>query len=239
MGYHPNNPVKTFPNFTAIFVVFFVLEILGLTVIPEFHMVSKVLIMASLISFYILNAKGQDSIFLLGLIFALVGDAFLLFNGSHFFLIGLGAFLVMQICYSYYFNQQRRIPKTVHYIVPALYSLLAVAVVWRMKDSLPFKPIFLFAYAGALVLMVSFAYLRHNKLNAYWQVFLGANLFLISDALLGVNAFVKEFQYADLAVMITYMLAQYLIVTGVVQGRMRIPKAEGPKRDSHFTIHKT
>ncbi|MDF1695191.1 MAG: lysoplasmalogenase [Saprospiraceae bacterium] len=220
--------IKTFPKFTIFFIVLMILEILGLTVIPSYHIVSKPMILAGLIGFYILEEKRQSHAFLTGLIFALLGDCFLLFGTSDMFMIGLIAFLIMQICYANTFNQKRRIPRTKDYIVPILIGVIGLGTLTFLWNSLGTMKWAVAIYTFAIVTMAIFAYLRHPKLRGYNILFLGVCLFIASDALLALNKFGDGFLYADIWVMLTYMLAQYCIVTGEVLGNRRVVKAKEP-----------
>jgi len=230
--------IKTFPKFTIFFIILMILEILGLTVIPSYHIVSKPMIMAGLIGFYIFGEKRQDHIFLTGLIFALLGDCFLLFGTSDMFVIGLICFLIMQICYTSTFNRKRRIPRTKDYIVPIIIALIALSVLGVLWSDLGDMQWTVALYPIAITTMAIYAYLRHPKLRGYGILFTGVCLFIVSDALLGFNKFGSNFPYAQIAIMVTYMLAQYLIVTGEVLGNMPRPKVK-VKSDSAFSRHKT
>ena len=228
--------IKTFPKFTIFFVILMILEFLGLTVIPSYHIVSKPMIMAGLIGFYIFQEK-QNNIFITGLIFALLGDCFLLFGTSEMFTVGLVCFLIMQLCYSATFNRKRRIPQTKDYIVPAILAaagLFILALLWSGLGDMKWA---VTVYACAIVVMAIFAYLRHPKLRGYDVLFAGVILFIISDGLLGYDKFGGNLPYAKFAVMGTYILAQYFIVTGEVLGTMRKPKVV-VETDSAFGRHK-
>lgn len=229
--------IKTFPKFTIFFILLMILEILGLTVIPTYHIVSKPMILAGLIGFYILEEKNQNHAFLTGLIFALLGDSFLLFGTDDMFVIGLICFLIMQICYTFTFNKKRRIPRNRDYIVPAIIGAVGLIILILLWGSLGEMKWAVALYTIAIVTMAIFAYLRHPMLRGYSILFIGVCLFIISDGLLALNKFGKGFPYAQIAVMITYMLAQYFIVTGQVLGNMRTPKVE-VKSDSAFSRHK-
>lgn len=229
--------IKTFPKFTLFFIVLMILELLGLTVIPSYHIVSKPMILAGLIGFYIIGEKKQDNIFLTGLIFALLGDCFLLFGASDMFMVGLVCFLIMQICYTATFNRKRRIPRTKDYIVPAIIGAAGLSILAFLWSGLGEMKWAVTLYACAIMIMAIFAYLRHPKLRGYNILFAGVILFIISDGLLGYNKFGGNLPYAEIAVMVTYMLAQYLIVTGEVLGNMRKPKVV-TESDSAFGRHK-
>ena len=62
-------------------------------------MVSKPMIMGSLLGFYIYTVRNQSPIFILAIIFAMLGDIFLMFGTDSFFIIGLSCFLIMQLLY--------------------------------------------------------------------------------------------------------------------------------------------
>lgn len=229
--------IRTFPKFTIFFIFLMIMEILGLTVIPTYHIVSKPMIMAGLIGFYIMEEKRQSHAFLTGLIFALLGDCFLLFGTDDMFMIGLICFLIMQICYTSTFNRKRRIPRTRDYIVPVIIGIIGLAVLAFLWSGLGDLKWAVALYASAIVTMAIFAYLRHPKLRGYSILFIGVCLFIVSDALLGINKFGGNIPYAQIAVMLTYMIAQYLIVTGEVLGNMPRKKVK-IKTDSAFSRHK-
>ncbi|MEM9545806.1 MAG: lysoplasmalogenase [Bacteroidota bacterium] len=231
--------IKTFPKFTIFFIVLMILEILGLTVIPTYHIVSKPMIMAGLIGFYIVYEKKQSHVFLTGLIFALLGDCFLMFGTNDMFMIGLTCFLIMQLCYTSTFNQKRRVPRYKDYNVPGILVLIGLSALGLLWSGLGDLKWAVALYAAAIVTMAIFAYLRHPLLRGYWVLFAGVILFIVSDALLGFNKFGGGFPNAQIAVMVTYMLAQYCIVTGEVLGGMKKPKVNSKtKTDGVFSRHK-
>ena len=229
--------IKTFPKFTIFFIALMILEILGLTVIPSYHIVSKPMIMAGLIGFYIFQEKRQNNAFIMGLIFALLGDCFLMFGTNDMFVIGLVCFLIMQLCYMTAFNRKRRVPQTKDYIVPAVLIGLGVLTLVFLWNSLGELKWTVTMYTASIIAMAIMAYLRHPKLRGYQSLFTGVCLFILSDALLGYNKFGNEFPMAPIAIMVTYMLAQYLIVTGEVLGNMKRAKVK-MEPSSSFHRHK-
>lgn len=215
------------------------LEIAGLTVIPTFHMVSKAMIVAGLIGFYIFVEKRQNNAFLTGLIFALLGDCFLLFSTVEFFVIGLICFLIMQICYAVAFNNKRRIPKNSDYKVVATIALIGALVLgflWKDLGNIR-TPVTL--YAIAITIMTIYAYLRHPKIRGYKIVLIGVILFVISDAILAMDKFNETIHNGQIMIMVTYMLAQYFIVTGEVLSNIPRPKdVLEPVAEGSFNRHK-
>ncbi|QLH32521.1 MAG: lysoplasmalogenase [Cyclobacteriaceae bacterium] len=74
-------------------------------------------------------------------------------------------------------------------------------------------------YALVITVMAMQALFRYGYTNSksFVLVFVGAISFMISDSLLAINKFMQPLPLAGLAVMLTYLLAQYLIVEGVVR----------------------
>jgi uncharacterized membrane protein YhhN len=54
------------------------------------------------------------------------------------------------------------------------------------------------------------------KKKSFWLVLAGAILFVISDSAIAINKFSYKFEYSGLVIMSTYIVAQYLIVTGYI-----------------------
>jgi uncharacterized membrane protein YhhN len=67
------------------------------------------------------------------------------------------------------------------------------------------------AYMGVIGVMVVGAWATGHLLLA-----LGASVFMVSDAVLAMDRFVHERRFGALAVMVTYHLAQVLLVVGVL-----------------------
>lgn len=232
------NPIRKYPRFSIWFLGVIIVEVLALTVIPEYRIVSKVMIVASLIGLYIGQAKKQNELFLLALIFALLGDAFLLFTTETFFLIGLGCFLVMQLCYASIFYKRGRIPRSRDKAVVggiALIPIIFLSLSWNMLADLQL-PVFL--YSSAITAMLILAYLRHPALGGYVLVLLGSCIFVVSDILLAVDKFVTAVPGGSIPVMLTYAAAQYLIVIGILADDEPKPAAKKVKKESAFGRHK-
>ena len=72
-------------------------------------------------------------------------------------------------------------------------------------------------YALVLTVMVLQALFRYGHTNtpSFWFVFLGALLFMVSDSLIAVNKFLSPFGLAGLSITATYILAQFLIASGL------------------------
>jgi uncharacterized membrane protein YhhN len=174
------------------------------------------MIMASLLGFYISAAKPPSNLITLGLIAALFGDIFLMFPSDSFFILGLGAFLSMQIIYSVSFLSFRHSTKTFQkasILMVILFSILFLYTAWPHLADMK-VPVAL--YSLCISIMVITAIMGNPGYPGYSFIFLGALLFMISDSLLAWNKFVSPFSLADPAIILSYMLAQFLIVSGIV-----------------------
>lgn len=202
--------------FTLFFGVIFFLNILFMYVLQDYRMVAKPMIMASLIGFYITVERRQSNAFVLAMIFALLGDVFLMFKGDDFFLIGLLCFMVMQLLYTFLFSREgsKDMKRLLMISLPLL--LLTVGVISVLWNDLGDLRIPVLVYAMAITAMVISAIYRKNILKGYSAVVLGVVLFLISDAVLAISKFGGALPFQDIVIMSTYMTAQFLIVRGMV-----------------------
>jgi uncharacterized membrane protein YhhN len=211
-------PVMPYKNFTIFYLIIALAHFFSLVWLPQYVAVTKPLIMASLIGFYISTETRQNNIFLLGLIFAMLGDIFLLFEGELFFIIGLASFLLMQWCYVYVFSRNFQKPDTTAIVKIVLLSVISILLFCYMQAGLGDMKLPVLLYVFSILTMVSFAITRASSVKGHQQVVFGALFFLVSDALLAIHKFTQPVPMASYLIMGTYITAQYLIVTGVVTG---------------------
>jgi uncharacterized membrane protein YhhN len=74
-------------------------------------------------------------------------------------------------------------------------------------------------YASVISVMLLFAYngLLIWKKPANQYVFFGALFFVVSDSILAINKFHMPIQKSSFIIMLTYLVAQYLIVKGILK----------------------
>ena len=183
-------------------------------------MVAKPMIMASLIALYISKVQKQNNLFILALIFALLGDAFLLFTSDEFFMIGLFSFLVMQILYAASFWPDRSKQFAKNLMIATLVIILSSGLIAILWSGLGQMQIVVSVYALAISIMVITAAIRNNKIPAYIWLLIGVILFVVSDALLAYGKFMSALPGQNYLVMGSYMIAQYLIVTAYMEKRI-------------------
>ncbi len=163
---------------------------------------------------WVLLARGRRAprLLLAGMLFAWLGDVALDGPGDVRFLLGIGLFLVMQVCYSLGFvglgalGALRRRP----------WIPIGAAVLW-LALNLVLGPMLgdmrwpLAVYSAFLVAMATLS------LGVSTRVGTGGVLFLVSDLLIGLGAADLDVPLRGLLVIATYAVAQLLIVTGWVE----------------------
>jgi uncharacterized membrane protein YhhN len=175
--------------------------------------------------------QRRSRVFMLALMFCLLGDVLLLFTGRDelFFMGGLVAFLVGHVLYIIAYRQHQQAglgeellsTQKFRFALPVV--LAGTGLITILFPSLGDLRIPVMIYAVVLMIMVITALLRYGRTTSasYWQVLLGAMLFMISDSLLAVNKFLQPFQMASVSIMVTYIAAQYFIVEGIFAHRMQ------------------
>ena len=184
----------------------------------------KSLIVPLLIWLYLRFVKGHwnrfHSLIIMALVFSWMGDILLQLTQfqESLFLVGLASFMVTQLIYMVVFftTPGRNILffRKIYLIVPVvlygwwILSLLSEGLGDMM---LPFT-----VYTVVILSMLLAAINRVNKVNrqSYLLVFAGAILFVISDSLIAINRFTQPFELARIAIVSSYMTAQYLIAVG-------------------------
>lgn len=144
--------------------------------------------------------------FLSGLILSFLGDVFLLFGWG--FMPGLGSFLLAHICYIVYFLRVKK--KNVWSWLPFVLLYLG-SFIYYIFPYLDEMKIPVVIYGITIATMLYFSIRTYSLL-----LILGAVLFVISDSVLAINLFVQRSIGKELVVMITYVLAQLMLVLGVV-----------------------
>ncbi|RAI83917.1 lysoplasmalogenase [Algoriphagus yeomjeoni] len=193
----------------------------------ELRFFSKPLIILGLIGYFYQITKPISSTLLsksiLGaLIFSLLGDILLLWD--HLFIYGIGAFLLAHVCYIIGFKVAQKAPESllnVNFVKTFFVNLpiyfLAAFTFYMINPNLGALKIPVIVYIITIVSMVTTARERYGKCNpaSFWQVFIGASLFFISDGLIALDKFYLPIQDAGILIMGTYAIAQLMIVMGI------------------------
>jgi uncharacterized membrane protein YhhN len=181
---------------------------------------SKCLLMPFLIMYVVLQARQVLSgymLLLFALLFSWVGDMLLLNSENElYFMLGLGAFLLAHLAYIFCFRKLRynRLKFDITTAIPfMLYAaVLFILILPGLGDML--FPVLM--YALTITIMGITAALRKKTTNTYSYilVLIGAVSFIVSDSIIAINKFKLPFAGAPICIMLTYCIAQYLIVSG-------------------------
>lgn len=160
--------------------------------------------------------------FIVGFVFSLLGDVFLMLPHPRGFLFGLGAFLLAHIAYITGLNPSPPPFDSFVLLIPC--ALVAGYVVYRVTASLRasnhsslIAPVLAYGLAMTLFVFSAWATLFRPEWNDARRVFVivGATLFLISDGMLAWNRFVQPFHAAKLGIISTYHLGQIALALSI------------------------
>ncbi len=150
---------------------------------------------------------------LIGLLFSLVGDFFLMLPWGRF-IQGLFSFFCAHLCYvAAFFLEMKKNSGGIGITLALI--LLGGVVFYFLRSGIQEEggrrlQWAVIAYILVISLMVWSAWFTGSS----W-IFAGALLFYLSDAILGWNRFVHPFPRGDFGVMSTYFAAQYLLALSV------------------------
>ena len=196
-------------------------RIFGWDSIGDVQISVKPLLMPSLAAYFFFSVRQKSKLaflVIIALLFSWIGDVMLMFVElkSIYFILGLVAFLLAHITYILIFNKSSQDfkPKIFTYstgFLLALYGILLILLMWPGLGDLMIPVII---YTAIIMTMGITALFR--KAGGASLVLIGAMLFIASDSLLALNKFYQAFATAGFWVMLTYILAQYFIVIGMI-----------------------
>ncbi len=202
--------------FAELFVLFFRL--------PNLQIFTKPLLMLVLVVWFWTNSCLFSSLkywIIAALILSWFGDLFLLFEKQNedLFIFGLISFLLAHFCYIAYFYQIRKengvrfFPKILISIAVLIYVALLFSLLAPNLKSLQI-PVLFYALTLAAMMLTSFHAFDFQKHSFAKICVAGTLLFVVSDSFLAINRFYQPFEFANIVVMLTYAVAQYLITMG-------------------------
>lgn len=208
-----------------IFLIVAVIELLskifGWDSIGNVQITVKPLLMPSLAAYFFFSVKQKNKLaflIIIALLFSWTGDVMLMFEELKpiYFMLGLVSFLLAHIIYIFVFNKSSQDfkPKIFTYSTGFLLMLFGMLMLLLMWSGLGNLKIQVTVYTSVIMIMGVSALFR--KADGASLVLIGAILFIASDSLLALNKFYEDFVAADFWVMLTYILAQYFIITGMI-----------------------
>lgn len=188
--------------------------------------ICKPLLVTLLLLHFISVTKKQAStikkIAIGAFVFSIAGDTLLMFaNRSEiYFLLGLSAFLIAHILYILTFHKIK-IKEDVGgkwqwAIVVAIYYFFIITLLLPHLGDMKIPVLVYGLVISFMLLIAAFLYDLEDNITAQY-IFTGAILFIVSDSILAINKFYYPFAGGGWAIMITYILAQYLLVNGIAR----------------------
>ena len=152
---------------------------------------------------------------LLGLLLSTLGDIFLMLPKDRF-IPGLLSFLVAHLTYIIAFSMHVELSYSWALILPlTIIAMVYLTILW---PSLAAMKVPVFVYMSIIVIMAWISGERYFSLDstASLYAFIGALVFLCSDATLAFDRFKKQFHSAYGVIIVSYYLAQYFIALSVI-----------------------
>jgi uncharacterized membrane protein YhhN len=182
--------------------------------------------MPLLIAFFIFQTKnfasGLKKWVTLALAFSWAGDVLLMFESanSNFFIFGLLAFLIAHIFYILFYENVIRkegLSKNYWWFLPVIIYYIALIYILSPNLGDMKLPVRIYGIVISYMLVQALQTGGIKNFGAAVVMIAGAVLFITSDSILAINKFYESFEYAGIAIMLTYGIAQLLITLGAVR----------------------
>lgn len=224
-------------NFGILFVLLSVLETVTLSLgVSSIHPWIKPLLIPSLAAAALCallpEHKGwRTTVLGVGMALHTAGDILLLFDSHGFvwFAAGLAAFLLGHFCYIAVligiYEKLHGWKEILLWSVVPLVAAPLIASYFEVNDTLR---VVLVVYAAALLYLAASGGLWILRKRPFgWRVLAGGLFFIASDGILALNAFNGiDFPQRHAVVMGTYLIAEWLLVSGMVRNRLQSGEAE-------------
>ncbi len=207
----------------------------------EYRFLTKPLLMPVLLALLFYQTKKtrhpiSKLIIFSAVFFSWLGDIFLMKeNSDAFFITGLSCFLAAHICYIIFFirlmpfKQRSALLIFVSGLIIMIYMGTLLFILRRKLGDMRW-PVVIYSGVISLMLLAAVNTFVSKKIGKISYRFLipGAIFFVISDSLLALNKFGVHETNVDILVMLTYVIAQLLIVYGAVKFIKNKSRAKAP-----------
>jgi uncharacterized membrane protein YhhN len=180
-------------------------------------------LMILLMSSLRIKSSRLHGIMLAGLIFSWAGDVILELSSrnGNLFVAGLVCFLLAHVMYlTVFFSTPGKnviLGNRFYLLIPV--AVFGAGLVYYLYNDLADMRLPVILYAFVILTMLAGAINRTGKVNraSYYMVLTGAALFVISDSSIAINKFSHHFESSGILIMSTYIIAQFLIITGYIR----------------------
>jgi len=172
------------------------------------------------------KANIKRSLLLGGIFFSMAGDFMMMFVGHSdaFMKIGVLLYLIVIFLYTTVFTiDALKIKPLDHYWYQLAFAVLILVFgvefyIINYPDFGIFRMVILLFNVGLVLMGMMAAFRSINKdMRSYIVVLVGSLCFILSYALLAIDHFVLKIQTSSFLILTTYMIAQYMIVNGMMR----------------------
>lgn len=183
-------------------------------------LLTKPLLMPVLAIYYVLNCVNVEYILVFALLFAFLGDFFLIWPQKKIFFIGgLVFFLVMQLLYIIFITTKQLTPEM--FSLPVMAAALGFLItgifiylnLYKFLKEMKI-PVLVYMLVILTIGFLCFVNMLGNFNRFNLLEFLGALFFIVSDTILAFDSFKKPVKMANLWIMSTYINAQLFLFAG-------------------------
>ena len=205
----------------TIFFIIAALDISGIIFDEKImRVIFKPLISPMLMLVYLVSVTKINKLYVVALVFSFLADTLLLNSSNEFYMPALGFFLLMNLTYivivtndMYTYKMKKLSLASVPYLI-----VLVFVVIFVFNSSREFLfPIIIYGIVVCIFCALSFYNYLEKKSDASLLMFLGSFFLITSNTMSGIEKF--RLQNSDLAaeVMLTYVIAQFLIYRNMVK----------------------
>jgi uncharacterized membrane protein YhhN len=203
------------------FVLFSLIDFYGIYLEKQLMVnFAKPMLMITLFWYYYSNTKQLNKYFVLGLFFSFLGDLLLLGTGEVYFIFGLLFFLIAHVFYIIMVLRLIPARKPKNFIMASVPFLLLFFILMNILfaglGSMKI-PVIIYAMTISFFGIVSLLLYLETKTKISLILLVGVLLFISSDTILALNLFYKTQSFYPLLIMMSYVLAQYLICRFVLK----------------------
>ena len=182
------------------------------------EIVFKPLLMITLLILYLVSINKINWWLVLGLLFAFLGNVFLL-DQQNYFVFGVASFLVTHVLYIKIiigFLEKKSFTRIVLSTIP--YMLYFIAIMYVVYESLKemLIPVTEYGLVISIYGAVTFLNYQQEKSIANLLLLFSALFFVISDSFIILNIYHDYNKILDFFVIFLYIGAQYLTVKGLI-----------------------
>lgn len=203
------------------FILFCIIDFLGIYLEKQMMInFAKPMLMITLFWYYYSNTKILNKHFVLGLFFSFLGDVLLLGTGELYFIFGLVFFLIAHVFYIIMVFKILQNTKLKEFLIAGVPFLILFFILMSiLYDGLGTMriPVIVYALTISFFGVVSLVLFLQTKTKISLLLLIGVLIFITSDTVLALNLFNEKQSFYPLLIMMTYVLAQYLICRFVLK----------------------